>query len=124
MTLLPCPFCGNQPDYESADSFTGIEGTGFAKWGAVQCGCGVIGSDVRTGYKSFEHWREAAAREWNTRVSVDEESITHIIKLSARVAALEHTLRSLSAIGFAASDAGCEQELIVRAALNQETQNA
>jgi hypothetical protein len=68
LTLKPCPFCGAVPDYDSADSFTGREGTGFAKWGAVQCGCGVIGSDVRTDYKPFEHWREAAALEWNKRM--------------------------------------------------------
>lgn len=45
--------------------------------------------------------------------------------MAAVSVALEHALRELSAIGFAASDAGCAQELIVRAALNlEEDQNA
>lgn len=73
--LLPCPFCGGQPDYDDAASFTGLEGAGFAKWGAVQCGCGVIGPDVRTGYASFEEWRERAAEEWNRRAALTSHDV-------------------------------------------------
>lgn len=60
--LKPCPFCGSTP---SEDSHTLTDG-GF-KYGAIACGCGAIGPDVRTGYKQWPEWKEAAVAEWNER---------------------------------------------------------
>lgn len=60
--MKPCPFCGSTP---SEDSHTLTDG-GF-KYGAIACGCGAIGPDVRTGYKQWPEWKEAAVAEWNER---------------------------------------------------------
>lgn len=60
--LKPCPFCGDTP---GEDSYTLTDG-GF-KYGAISCGCGAIGPDVRTGYKDWPEWKDAAVEEWNAR---------------------------------------------------------
>ena len=60
--LKACPFCGETPPDESHALTDG----GF-KYGAVVCGCGAIGPDVRTDYKDWPHWKAAAQAEWNTR---------------------------------------------------------
>ncbi|HFH3172670.1 Lar family restriction alleviation protein [Pseudomonas aeruginosa] len=60
--LKPCPFCGETP---GADSYAHADG-GY-KYGAISCSCGVIGPDVRTGYKKWPEWRDAAVAAWNAR---------------------------------------------------------
>lgn len=57
--LKPCPFCGQTPD---EDSHYVNQGT---KWGGILC-C-IEGPEVRTGYKPWPHWKDAAVKEWNTR---------------------------------------------------------
>ncbi|HFQ8088848.1 TPA: Lar family restriction alleviation protein, partial [Pseudomonas aeruginosa] len=60
--LKPCPFCGETP---GADSYAHADGG--CKYGAISCSCGVIGPDVRTGYKSWPEWRDSAVTAWNER---------------------------------------------------------
>lgn len=60
--LKPCPFCGETP---SEDSYAHADG-GY-KYGAISCSCGVIGPDVRTGYKKWPEWRDSAVTAWNER---------------------------------------------------------
>lgn len=60
--LLPCPFCGQVP--------TMIRETDGYKWGAVVC-C-ITGPEVRTFYKSVEHWRNEAIAAWNCRAELSE----------------------------------------------------
>ena len=72
--LLPCPFCGDTP---SEVSFVFSDG-GY-KYGAIQCSCGVIGSDVRTDYKDFPHWRDAAVEQWNTRAPAVEAAEIEVV---------------------------------------------
>ncbi|AXS87432.1 hypothetical protein D0Y56_10855 [Pseudomonas aeruginosa] len=60
--LKPCPFCGETP---GEDSYAHADG-GY-KYGAISCSCGVIGPDVRTGYKSWPEWRDSAVTAWNER---------------------------------------------------------
>ncbi|MDY1143036.1 Lar family restriction alleviation protein [Pseudomonas aeruginosa] len=60
--LKPCPFCGETP---GVDSYAHADG-GY-KYGSICCSCGVIGPDVRTGYKKWPEWRDAAVAAWNER---------------------------------------------------------
>ncbi len=60
--LKPCPFCGETP---GADSYAHADGG--CKYGAISCSCGVIGPDVRTGYKKWPEWRDSAITAWNER---------------------------------------------------------
>lgn len=60
--MKPCPFCGDTP---GDDSYTLTDG-GF-KYGAISCGCGAVGPDVRTLYKQWPEWKDAAVAEWNER---------------------------------------------------------
>lgn len=60
--LKPCPFCGETP---GADSYAHADG-GY-KYGSISCSCGVIGPDVRTGYKKWPEWRDSAVTAWNER---------------------------------------------------------
>ncbi len=60
--LKPCPFCGETP---GEDSYAHADG-GY-KYGAISCSCGVIGPDVRTGYKKWPEWRDSAVAAWNER---------------------------------------------------------
>jgi hypothetical protein len=60
--LLNCPFCD---DVVTKDHCALVDG-GY-KYGSILCGCGARGPDVRTGYKSAEHWGADAIKEWNTR---------------------------------------------------------
>ncbi|MCV4004481.1 Lar family restriction alleviation protein [Pseudomonas aeruginosa] len=60
--LKPCPFCGETP---GADSYAHADGG--CKYGAISCSCGVIGPDVRTGYKTWPEWRDSAVTAWNER---------------------------------------------------------
>jgi len=62
--MLPCPFCGTTPDEDDPNTFVETQGT---KWGAVTCGCGAMGPDVRTGYEPWLKWKFSAIKEWNTR---------------------------------------------------------
>lgn len=68
LKACPCPFCGDTP---GEDAHTLTDG-GF-KYGAIQCGCGAIGPDVRTDYKDWPHWKDAAIREWNTRAQLPSQ---------------------------------------------------
>ncbi|MBU0901921.1 MAG: Lar family restriction alleviation protein [Gammaproteobacteria bacterium] len=68
LKACPCPFCGDTP---GEDAHTLTDG-GF-KYGAIQCGCGAIGPDVRTEYKDWPHWKDAAIREWNTRAQLPSQ---------------------------------------------------
>ena len=65
LKACPCPFCGDTP---GEDAHTLTDG-GF-KYGAIQCSCGAMGPDVRTEYKDWPHWKDAAIREWNTRADL------------------------------------------------------
>jgi Lar family restriction alleviation protein len=62
LNLKPCPSCGDkvEPYFDFVDSM---------KWGALKCGCGASGPDVRTNYKNSEHedWHDDAIKEWNRR---------------------------------------------------------
>ncbi|MGZ2976711.1 Lar family restriction alleviation protein [Pseudomonas aeruginosa] len=60
--MKPCPFCGETP---GADSYAHADGG--CKYGAISCSCGVIGPDVRTGYKKWPEWRDSAITAWNER---------------------------------------------------------
>lgn len=60
--IKPCPFCGMTPEYNGPAWFRFVDGH---KWGAVQCCC--TGPEVRTQYKDWTHWRDAAIAEWNER---------------------------------------------------------
>lgn len=60
--LKPCPFCGETP---GADSYAHADGG--CKYVAISCSCGVIGPDVRTGYKKWPEWRDSAITAWNER---------------------------------------------------------
>ncbi|HFH2965891.1 Lar family restriction alleviation protein [Pseudomonas aeruginosa] len=62
--LKPCPFCGETP---GADSYAHADGG--CKYGAISCSCGVIGPDVRTGYKKWPEWRDSAITAWNERAA-------------------------------------------------------
>ena len=64
LTAKPCPFCGGTIDVENESYFKEVDGP---KWGAVQCGCGGQGPEIRTGYNYWEAWRESALKEWNKR---------------------------------------------------------
>lgn len=60
--LKACPFCGEHP---GEDSHVLTDGS---KYGAIQCGsCCAIGPDVRTGYKEWPEWKDAAVEAWNER---------------------------------------------------------
>lgn len=65
ITLRPCPFCGEVPRPPIAFHFP----DGGFKWGAISCGCGALGPEVRTQYDQSEdaEWHALAAAEWNTR---------------------------------------------------------
>jgi len=96
--LLPCPFCGDTP---SEVSF--VLSDGGYKYGAIQCSCGVIGSDVRTGYKDFPHWRDAAVEQWNTRAPLP----------AVEAAEIEVAARDLfERMGCVADDEKCIQMLV------------
>jgi len=59
----PCPFC-TQPLPDDVPHVTDVSG----KWGAVCCPhCDARGPEVRTDYRDWPHWREAALGEWNRR---------------------------------------------------------
>jgi Lar family restriction alleviation protein len=63
--LKSCPFCGNTPQ-TTANAFQFVDSM---KWGAVKCGCGACGPDVRTNYKNgeWEDWYDDAIEAWNRR---------------------------------------------------------
>lgn len=65
LAAKPCPFCGDAIDVENEGHFGYKDGG--TKWGAVVCGCGALGPDVRTGYAPWKIWRESALKEWNQR---------------------------------------------------------
>jgi len=67
--IEPCPFCGATA--KTGDIWPWQDST-QAKWGAVLCGCGARGPDVRTGYAKPEEmaWYEDAIQEWNTRADL------------------------------------------------------
>ena len=67
--LKPCPFCGDIPS-ENSHALT----DGGFKYGAIQCGCGALGPDVRTEYKDWPHWRDAAFAAWNERALLSAPS--------------------------------------------------
>lgn len=67
--LKPCPFCGDIPS-ENSHALT----DGGFKYGAIQCGCGALGPDVRTEYKDWPHWRDAAFAAWNERALLSAQS--------------------------------------------------
>ncbi|WP_435607674.1 Lar family restriction alleviation protein [Pseudomonas knackmussii] len=68
--LKPCPFCGDTP---GEDSYALTDG-GF-KYGAISCGCGAVGPDVRTGYKDWPEWKDAAVAEWNERAIPSDQAL-------------------------------------------------
>jgi len=83
--LKPCPFCGDIPS-ENSHALT----DGGFKYGAIQCGCGALGPDVRTEYKDWPHWRDAAFAAWNERALLSAPSPAGVDGLEVR--AYEHVL--------------------------------
>ena len=67
--IKPCPFCGENINYNDPANFRETDGS---KWGAVVCGCGAIGPDVRTGYQEYQAWRDNAIKAWNERTTYAE----------------------------------------------------
>ena len=64
----PCPWCGRTPEPDQPDHYgTNVSG----KWGFMQC-CGQ-GPEIRTGYKLWEEWKDAALAAWNERTPPDTE---------------------------------------------------
>lgn len=72
--LQPCPFCGfvftDAMTIDSALETDAHYARGSGKWGAVVCpGCAAIGPEVRANYEPPSFWGQAAADQWNRRVS-------------------------------------------------------
>jgi transcription elongation factor Elf1 len=68
--LKPCPFCGETPGEgrHVADASQGD------KWGSVVCSCCAQGPEVRTGYKTADHWGAAADAAWNKRAKTSQDA--------------------------------------------------
>ena len=82
--LKPCPWCGNTPDASNPGTFQLTDGV---KYGAVQC-CGA-GPDVRTDYRDFPHWKDAAIESWNDRTAPAQGALTDAEILDA-LASITH----------------------------------
>lgn len=87
--LKPCPFCGETP---GADSYAHADGG--CKYGAISCSCGVIGPDVRTGYKKWPEWRDSAITAWNERAV----PAGHVVVSAAELESLRRDKARLDAI--------------------------